>query len=179
MICEFCQKEHDGKFASGRFCNRSCSNGFSTREKRKQINQKVSRKLRRRKFTCFCGKSSHPTDGGSGLRCKEHKNPKTGHEKFENLKCDGARKRRLIKEYGHKCWDCELTTWKNEPIPLQIDHIDGNSDNYSRSNLRILCPNCHAMTPTFSGRNAGKVSGTKRQQERLYRRKNAPMADRT
>lgn len=29
-ICEYCGNKHDGSFATGRFCNRSCSNGFST-----------------------------------------------------------------------------------------------------------------------------------------------------
>ena len=43
--CEYCGNEHDGSFATGRFCNIKCSNGFSTKSKRKEINKKVSNTL--------------------------------------------------------------------------------------------------------------------------------------
>jgi 5-methylcytosine-specific restriction endonuclease McrA len=36
---------------------------------------------------------------------------------------------------------------------MQVDHIDGNSNNNILSNLRILCPNCHSQTDTFAARN--------------------------
>lgn len=55
----------------------------------------------------------------------------------------------LIRERGHKCWDCGLSEWTGKPIPLELDHIDGNNSNNDESNLRVLCCNCHALTPTF------------------------------
>jgi len=57
MICEYCQKEHDGTFASGRFCTRKCAYGYSTKTKRQEINQKVSAKLTlpKRLVRCSCG----------------------------------------------------------------------------------------------------------------------------
>lgn len=33
--------------------------------------------------------------------------------------------------------------------PLEADHIDGDTSNNFRHNLRILCPYCHALTPTY------------------------------
>jgi hypothetical protein len=39
------------------------------------------------------------------------------------------------------------------PIPLELDHIDGHHWNNSLDNLRLLCPNCHAQTPTYKARN--------------------------
>ncbi len=53
-----------------------------------------------------------------------------------------------------------------KPIPLQIDHIDGNSDNNTEDNFRLLCPNCHAQTPTYSGKNAGRYPNAIRHKRR-------------
>ena len=44
MICENCENVHDGQY-SKRFCSKKCRYGFSTKNKRKEINQKVSDKL--------------------------------------------------------------------------------------------------------------------------------------
>lgn len=67
-------------------------------------------------------------------------------------------KNRLIKEnvFQSICSSCNLTEWVGRPIPLELDHIDGNSRNNLLTNLRLLCPNCHALTPTYRGKNKGK-----------------------
>lgn len=67
----------------------------------------------------------------------------------------GAMRRYLIEIDGHICQICKLTKWNDEPIPLVCDHIDGNSTNRRRSNLRMICPNCDAQTPTYKARNRG------------------------
>lgn len=54
------------------------------------------------------------------------------------------------------CSSCNLIEWLNAPIPLELDHIDGDHQNNTLSNLRLLCPNCHALTPTYRGKNIGK-----------------------
>lgn len=63
-------------------------------------------------------------------------------------------KRRLIKEgyFKHQCSNCKLERWLDKPIPLELDHIDGNHSNNTLSNLRLLCPNCHTLTPTYRRR---------------------------
>lgn len=68
---------------------------------------------------------------------------------------DRSRKRLLIEECGNVCNVCNQTEWMGEPIPLELDHIDGDSDNNQRDNLRLICPNCHAQTKTYKGRNKG------------------------
>jgi hypothetical protein len=69
-----------------------------------------------------------------------------------------SRKKRLIKEglLKNECYICKLTSWLDCPISLQIDHINGISNDHRLENLRMLCPNCHSQTETFAGRNIKK-----------------------
>ena len=62
---------------------------------------------------------------------------------------------RLIREgvKEARCEKCGLDQWLGLPISLELDHIDGNRGNNQLENLAILCPNCHAQTSTYRGRN--------------------------
>lgn len=64
-------------------------------------------------------------------------------------------KNRLLKEgiMENKCSCCGISEWNNKPITMQLDHIDGNSNNHVLNNLRLLCPNCHSQTDTWCGKN--------------------------
>ena len=56
----------------------------------------------------------------------------------------------------HRCECCGLTTWLNKPIPLELHHKDGDKNHNEFDNYALLCPNCHAFTDTYRGKNCKK-----------------------
>jgi 5-methylcytosine-specific restriction endonuclease McrA len=68
---------------------------------------------------------------------------------------------RVIKRYlretrEYKCVECGISdSYNNKPITLELEHIDGNSDNNNLENLCWLCPNCHSQTSTYKAKNKG------------------------
>ena len=66
-------------------------------------------------------------------------------------------RRYIFTKYNNKCCICGWSKVNpyTHTIPLEIDHIDGNSENNSEDNLRLICPNCHSLTPTYRGANRG------------------------
>ena len=66
-------------------------------------------------------------------------------------------KRYLREKFGNKCCECgwSKVNPKTNLVPLVADHIDGNWRNNVENNLRLLCPNCDSLTPTYAGLNRG------------------------
>jgi DNA-binding CsgD family transcriptional regulator len=64
-------------------------------------------------------------------------------------------KRRLIaaavKE--ERCEVCGLTEWRGAPVSLALHHVNGDRHDNRLANLKLLCPNCHAQTESWSRRN--------------------------
>ena len=136
-----------------KFCSHTCSTIFNNKLKPKRVRTIV---------TClFCGETK-----------------KCNGNKFCSSQCGGSYKRKiifdkiengditlyyrnyknyLIEKYGNQCMECG---WgKVNPlsgkIPVELEHIDGNSENNSLDNLKLLCPNCHSLTPTYKALNMG------------------------
>jgi len=66
-------------------------------------------------------------------------------------------RRCLFEKYNNKCSRCgwgETNPYTNL-VPLEVEHIDGNSKNNRPENLTLLCPNCHSLTKTYRGANRG------------------------
>ena len=110
---------------------------------------------------------------------------KYGQKKYCSNKCQGVRRQRKVVENwlaGGKAVkgkmmamkrgvrdyliqaannSCEECGWQGKhPTDgrslLHIHHIDGDQSNSRRTNLSVLCPNCHSLTHNFGRRN--KVS---------------------
>jgi hypothetical protein len=66
-------------------------------------------------------------------------------------------KRYLRSKFENKCCLCNWSkvNQKTGKVPLVADHIDGNWRNNKEDNLRLICPNCDALSPTFSALNRG------------------------
>lgn len=85
------------------------------------------------------------------LRVRPEGLPRVNHERL----------RRALEETGaaYACAGCGNTgEWRGSRLTLHIDHINGDWRDNRRRNLRYLCPNCHATTETWCGRNRRKAS---------------------
>jgi len=85
---------------------------------------------------------------------------------FENLYliANCPKQRGFIKKYilkyniiDYKCFKCgNLGKWENSELVLQLEHMNGISDDNRKNNLCFLCPNCHSQTSTYAGRSLKK-----------------------
>jgi len=67
-------------------------------------------------------------------------------------------KRIVVSILGERCTNCGWA--ERHPVtgrvPIELEHIDGNWENNDPSNLTLLCPNCHSLTPTFRALKRGR-----------------------
>lgn len=150
---------------SKKYCSRACSNIAQPRRQRQQ-RQQPQRRVSYAINTCTtCGqKTSNPkycsnACSGIGRRNTQLTEWLAGNVSGTSLfgNTQSFIKRWLRETYGDKCSRCGWAevhpTTGN--VPVELDHIDGDHMNSRPENVRLLCPNCHALTPTFRALNVG------------------------
>jgi hypothetical protein len=139
------------------YCSQSCSASFNNKGVRRHGNPPGE------SIECLsCGKPTKPGRKYCSQSCSGSR-PKfdidawlRGEVSGETVMgCSGAIKKWLLEECGHKCPKCGWSEVHpvTGKVPLEINHIDGNSTNNRPENLEVLCPNCHSLTPNFRALN--------------------------
>ena len=147
MECVNCGKET----VNPKFCSRSCSVSYT--------NCGVRRNGQEPGNCLHCGtklKSSSAKYCNATCQC-EHRYIERIRQ-WQNGELDSPGKssvRRYLSEKAKGCWSCGITEWNGKDIVLELEHIDGNSQNNTEENLALICPNCHSQTDTYKGKNRG------------------------
>ena len=137
-----------------KFCSHSCSATYNNKDRniRKRKNARTIKKC----VTCnkevvkgntFCNRECYEID----RKEKIYTSIKDG------LGASISCKKYLIEKHGNSCMECgwDKVNPTTGNVPIELEHIDGNSENNNLDNLKLLCPNCHSLTPTYKALNLG------------------------
>jgi hypothetical protein len=157
-LCKFCSLAITYQNRRNDFCSQSCGAKFHNQSKGfTLLDDKV--------FNClFCSKEFRANGTAEHKYCSRDcmtnfwwKDTKKELLKLgvDNSSANNTGKKYLIELHEGKCQLCKLNEWQGKPMPLVLDHINGNPYDNLLENLRVICHNCNAQTPTFAGRNKG------------------------
>lgn len=170
--CERCKAEFEAKSRQQRFCSQSCAASHSQ-------TGRPSHNRRKNPTPCpHCGKPTFliHCNRECELAVKRGNKLKAARRWAEggpSPMTDPKAVARLLKELRGTA--CEQCNWNEVHtvtglVPTQVEHIDGDCTNNAYSNLKVLCPNCHSLTPTFGALNKGRSTRVR------WSKKNAAVA---
>lgn len=155
-VCPSCGTKFDyGRDAAKKFCTHSCAAAFNNRTRTAKNHKKpkncpvCSTETTNKKFCSPRCSSNYK----SSLVVDSWKEDPSSATTTSGL--SQTIRKYLISEAEHRCSSCG---WGEvNPItgrsPLEVDHINGDCHDNRPENLRVLCPNCHALTPTYKALN--------------------------
>lgn len=154
VTCQFCGSKFKAfKHEERKFCSHSCSASAN--------NPKKIKKTKAETHCLNCNKQLEDKQHKyCSNTCQHEYQTSDIYKKIENgdITLDYRHyKKYLIEKYGEKCMKCgwEERNPSTGNVPIELEHIDGNSENNNLSNLELLCPNCHSLTPTYKALNKG------------------------
>jgi 5-methylcytosine-specific restriction endonuclease McrA len=144
MNCEYCGREHNGAYASGRFCDKRCSARYADSKVKVRHGFLGERRVDKANET---------------KRIKRESLLKT--MPWEGLS-RAEKERHVLRDQNNKCNICTIELWCSKVIILEFHHKDGNKKNEARENLEYLCPNCHSQTDNFRFRHKHHTEESKK-----------------
>lgn len=155
--CECCGNNFKSlKTENRKYCSQSCS--------AKVNDVKYPKRVRNVNKLSKCVNCDKKLIGGQNkycsVNCQTEFERKQIFEKIENGDTTLSKnqyKKYLIYVHGNKCMECgwDRINPVTGNVPIELEHIDGNSENNSLENIKLLCPNCHSLTPTYKALNVG------------------------
>jgi hypothetical protein len=152
-LCKQCGAKIAYDKRNNDFCDHSCASSFNNLG----VARNAARETTSRQCLC-CGKELTRTqEKYCSLKCQTDLNNNNKRQEImrSNNLISIGHKHHLIDIRGNTCEICGVSEWNGKPIVLVLDHIDGNSDNWSLDNLQLICPNCDSQTSTYKSRNKG------------------------
>ena len=149
-VCLFCKKDLPYRKRNNKYCDNKCR-GESRRKKRRMecMNCNGEINIWQKKFCSV----------DCGLEYDWNQKIKKAQETGVTTRSPFSSKKLILKMRGHKCEVCKREDWEGVPIPLVLDHINGDCNDWRLDNLQLVCGNCDMLLPTYKSKN--KNSGRK------------------
>jgi hypothetical protein len=168
-LCKHCGASISKEQKQNEFCSRSCSATYNNLhraplKKRTKKEKLVGDILYKLCDVTNCIQCSKPLINRQSifcsLRCQaDHRFDLAMRHWLDTGEAPGgnpALRKYITHLDGYKCSCCGLFEWNGRPITLEVEHKNGNSEDDSRDNVCLICPNCHSQTDTYKGKNRGK-----------------------
>ncbi len=156
--CKYCGNDLPMDKHRNTFCNRSCSAKY---------NNPLTKTKYKKKKCPVCDKEmvGYTTNTFCSHKCEHQYKYEEYINRWLQGQESGSRgmgisayiRRWLFEQNNNKCEQCgwgEINPVSGS-VFLEVEHIDGNWQNNKPENLKLLCPNCHSLTPTYMNLNKG------------------------